>query len=198
VISGILLAAGAARRFGAAKLLQHLADGTPVGLRALRNLQAALEHVVVVTRAGDEDVKSLYSSAGAHIVVCYDADQGMGHSLAAGVAHQSQAQGWIVALADMPNIEPDTIRSIADKLSEGGVIVVPYFGSERGHPVGFGGTFKDELLALRGDSGARAILQAHAQAVRRLDVNDPGILQDVDTPQDLQRVIDSMARGESG
>jgi molybdenum cofactor cytidylyltransferase len=197
VISGILLAAGAARRFGSAKLLQHLSDGTPVGLRSLRNLQAALEHVVVVTRAGDELVRSLYSSANAHIVVCHDADQGMGHSLAAGVAYEAQARGWIVALADMPNIRPETIRSIADKLSEGGVIVVPYFGSERGHPVGFGETFKFELLALRGDSGARAILQAHPEAIRRLDFNDPGILQDVDTPQDLQRVIDSMRPGKS-
>jgi len=50
---------------------------------------------------------------------------------------------------------------------------------------------------LSGDSGARAILQAHPQAIRRLDVNDPGILQDVDTPQDLQRVIDSMRSGKS-
>ena len=191
MIGGILLAAGAARRFGAAKLLQRLADGTPIGLASLRNLQAALAHVVVVVRPGDDPVAALYSDAGAHTLVCPDADYGMGHSLAAGVAHHAQAQGWIVALADMPNILPETIRSVAHELSERGGIVVPYFGSERGHPVGFSVAFREELLALQGDSGARAILQAHPQAIHRLEVNDAAVVQDIDTPQDLQRVIGS-------
>jgi molybdenum cofactor cytidylyltransferase len=191
VIGGILLAAGAARRFGAAKLLQRLADGTPIGLASLRNLQAALEHVVVVLRPGDEALARLFSSVGVQTVVCPDADHGMGHSLAAGVAHHARTPGWIVALADMPNILPQTIRSVAYELSARGGIVVPYFRSERGHPVGFSEAFREELLALQGDSGARAILQAHPQAIHRLEVDDPGVLQDIDTPQDLQRVIGS-------
>ena len=191
MIGGILLAAGAARRFGAAKLLQRLADGTPIGLASLRNLQAALDHVVVVLRPGDEAVAGLYSGTGARTLVCPDADLGMGHSLAAGVAHHAQAQGWIIGLADMPGILPQTIRAVACELYERGGIVVPYFRSERGHPVGFGAAFREELLALQGDSGARAILQAHPQAIHRLAIDDRGVLQDIDTPQDLQRVIDS-------
>jgi molybdenum cofactor cytidylyltransferase len=115
----------------------------------------------------------------------------MGHSLAAGVAYHGQAQGWIVALADMPNILPQTIRSVTYELFERGGIVVPYFRSERGHPVGFSAAFREELLTLQGDSGARAILQAHPQAIHRLEVDDSGVLQDIDTPQDLQRVIGS-------
>ena len=198
MISGILLAAGAARRFGAAKLLQRLADGTPIGLASLQNLQTALEQVVVVVRPGDDAVARLYAEARAQTVVCADADQGMGHSLAAGVAHEAQATGWVVALADMPNILPRSIRAVVLELSERGGIVVPYFRSERGHPVGFDAAFLGELLALRGDGGARTILHAHPQAIYRLEVDDPGILQDIDTPQDLQRVLAGTSRHDQG
>jgi molybdenum cofactor cytidylyltransferase len=187
-ISGILLAAGAARRFGGGKLLHRLPDGTPIGLASLRILQAALPHVVVVLRPDDHAVASLFDGSGAQTVVCPDADRGMGYSLATGVAHEAHAQGWVVALADMPRLRSETIRSVAAALTQNGGIVVPYFQSERGHPVGFSQQFKDELLALHGDSGARAILQAHPDAVHRLDLDDPGIVQDIDTPADLQRL----------
>jgi len=187
VISGILLAAGAARRFGGGKLLQTLPDGTAIGLASLRNLQSALDRVVVVTRPGDQAAAKLYAAAGAQTIVCVDAELGMGHSLAAGVAHEAQAHGWVVALADMPNVKPQTVRAIAHALSAQGGIVVPYFHSERGHPVAFA-AFREELLALHGDSGAKAVLQANPDKVHRLQVDDPGIVQDVDTPEDLQRL----------
>ena len=121
-------------------------------------------------------------------MVCVDAELGMGHSLAAGVAHELQASGWVVALADMPNVRPQTVRAIAQALSLQRGIVVPYFHSERGHPVAFGEAFRDELLALHGDNGARAVLHAHPDKVHRLQVDDPGIVQDIDTPEDLQKL----------
>jgi molybdenum cofactor cytidylyltransferase len=188
VISGILLAAGAARRFGGGKLSQSLPDGIPVGIAALRNLQSALQHVLVVLRPGDDVLAALYASAEARIIVCDDAALGMGHSLAAAIAHESEATGWVVALADMPYVMPSTIRAVADLVSEGKGIVLPCLGAERGHPVGFHRVFRDELVALKGDSGARSVIQAHPNAVRRLPVNDPGILQDIDTLEDLRRL----------
>lgn len=188
MISGILLAAGAAHRFGGGKLLQPLPDGTAIGLASLRNLQSALDRVIVVTRPRDHAAAKLYAEAGAHTIVCVDAELGMGHSLAAGVAHEAQARGWVVALADMPNVKPQTVRAIGSALSTHGGIVVPYFNSERGHPVAFDEAFREELLALQGDSGAKAVLQAHPDKVHRLQVNDPGIVQDIDTPEDLQRL----------
>lgn len=188
MISGILLAAGAARRFGGGKLLHLLPDGTPIGLASLRNLEAALARVVVVIRPEDHAIARLYAEARAQTIVCTDADRGMGHSLAAGVAHEAQARGWVVALADMPNVMPSTIRAIATTLSEQGGIVVPYLGAERGHPVAFSQGFREELLGLHGDSGARSVLQAHPGEVHRLRVDDSGIIQDIDTPADLQRL----------
>jgi len=188
VISGILLAAGAARRFGGGKLLHRLADGTPIGLASLRNLQAALGRVVVIVRAEDDAVAALYAQAGVTPVTCQDADRGMGHSLAAGVAHEIAASGWVIALADMPKVSSETISQVAATLSQRGGIVLPCLGSQPGHPVGFSEPFRNELLALHGDSGARSIVQAHPDSVYRLQVDDPGVLQDVDTPADLQRL----------
>ena len=88
----------------------------------------------------------------------------------------------------MPRVRPDTIRAVAEKLATGAGIVVPSYRGERGHPVGFGSRFKQELLSLSGDAGARALLKLHADQLVRLDVDDPGVLQDVDTPSDLARL----------
>src|SRR5262249_55645237 len=104
MITGILLAAGAGTRFGGRKLLHPLPDGVPVGIAALRNLASAVASVVVVVRPGDHDLRTLLASEGASVVECKDAAQGMGHSLAAGVAESSTADGWVIALGDMPRI----------------------------------------------------------------------------------------------
>lgn len=119
------------------------------------------------------------------IAVCRDAARGMGHTLAAGVRASDGAAGWVVALADMPGILPSTIALVAQALGGGASIVAPRFRGDRGHPVGMASRFRDDLLALQGDAGARAIVAAHKDAVTLLDVDDPGVLKDIDTPADL-------------
>jgi molybdenum cofactor cytidylyltransferase len=187
-ISAILLAAGAGNRFGGRKLLQPLADGTPIGVSALRNLRKAIDRVVVVVRDGDEELAARFAQENATVVTCKLAVDGMGHSLAAGVQAESDADGWLVALGDMPHVRADTIRAVAEKLATAAGIVVPTYRGERGHPVAFGSRFKEELLSLSGDTGARVLLKLHADQVVRLDVDDPCVLQDIDTPSDLARL----------
>jgi molybdenum cofactor cytidylyltransferase len=189
MITGILLAAGAGTRFGGRKLLHLLPDGTPIGLAALRNLRSTLSPVVAVVRPGDDELRELLASGGAVVIECAAAEHGMGHSLAAGVAHTSGADGWVIALGDMPSIRPRTILGVAQQLEQGAEIVVPVFAGERGHPVGFGRRFRDELMAVTGDAGARTILRAHPQAVHRLEVDDPAVLQDLDTMEDVRRLL---------
>jgi molybdenum cofactor cytidylyltransferase len=109
----------------------------------------------------------------------------MGVSLAEGVRAASDAHGWVVALADMPYIRPDTVRVIARALAEGAAIAAPAYRGARGHPVGFARRFFDELSALRGDAGAREILHAHPDWVTLYEVDDPGVLRDIDEPSDL-------------
>jgi molybdenum cofactor cytidylyltransferase len=194
-IAGILLAAGAARRFGGAKLLHLLPDGRPIGVAAWEHLRCALDRTVVVVRPGDDAVARCYRDAGAQVVVSPDAERGMGHSLASGVAATPDAPGWIIALADMPNVRSQTIAAVAAAIGRGARIALPVYRSERGHPVGFSAVCRDELLALSGDSGARALLQRHAEEVAKVEVDDPGVLQDVDTREDAARILALQAPG---
>ena len=191
MISGILLAAGAGVRFGGHKLLQRLPDGTSIGVASLRNLHAALARSLAVVRVGDVELQRLLSDERVPVIECADAGLGMGHSLATAVAHESMATGWVIALGYMPRISPNTIARVARELERGARIVVPIFAGRRGHPVGFSSVFRDQLMALRGDAGARGILSAYATSIRELEVEDPGIVQDVDTPEDVQRLTES-------
>ena len=187
-IGGILLAGGAGARFGGRKLLHALPDGTPMGAAAWRNLRAALKDTVVVVREDDDELAALMAGAGARVVRCKDARLGMGHSLVCGVRVLERAAGWVVALADMPQVRPDTIAALVEGLRAGARIVVPVWNGQRGHPVGFAASCREELLALSGDSGARALLERHAAEVVRVPVDDPGIVQDVDTKEDAARL----------
>ncbi len=109
----------------------------------------------------------------------------MGASLAAGIAAAGGADGFVVALADMPWVAPATIRLVVEALRGGASIAAPRYQGKRGHPVGFGATHRAELVALAGDHGARAIVDAHTEVLRLVDVDDVGTLADVDVPGDL-------------
>lgn len=184
-VVGILLAGGAARRFGSNKLLHRLPDGTPMAAAALRNAKAALPRVVAVVRPGAAELAALLEREGAQVTVCERADEGMGATLAHGVAAAPDAAGWVVALADMPFIAPATIAAVARAVAGGAPLVAPAYDGARGHPVGFGRRFADALAALEGDAGAREIVKAHAADLVLLPAGDPGVLRDVDTPADL-------------
>ena len=188
-IIGILLAAGRGTRFGGAKLLARVGDGDlpgeSIGVVALRHLRLAVPEVVAVVHTDDHALASALGANGARIVRCDDADEGMGVSLACAVRAAPRAQGWVVALADMPWIAPATIVRVADAVAGGAVIAAPFHRGDRGHPVGFGTACYDPLVALTGDEGAKRVVAAHRDRIARIDVDDPGILRDVDTPADL-------------
>jgi molybdenum cofactor cytidylyltransferase len=184
-VVGILLAAGSGSRFGGGKLLHPLADGTPIGLAALRNLRQALARVVVVVRPGDATLAASFAREGVPVIECAEAAEGMGRSLAAAVRAEADAPGWVVALGDMPRVAGRTIDAVIAALDAGARIAAPVYRGKRGHPVGFAARCREELLALRGDAGARGVLQRYADEVVSVEVDDPGILQDVDTAEDL-------------
>ena len=191
-IRGILLAAGSSKRFGSNKLLQALPAGTPhagvpIALAAARNFIEALPEPIAVLRPRAQKLGQILRDAGCNTVVCKNAAEGMGTSLAAGVRAASEADGWVVALADMPFLRPETIRVIAKAISEGAAIAAPAYRGERGHPVGFARRFFEELSTLHGDSGARALLDRHPHWVTVYEVDDPGVLRDIDKPSDLPR-----------
>ena len=185
-ICGILLASGSGSRFGSDKLSHPLEPGgEAIAVHAARHLVAAVPRSMAVVRSGSSRLAQLLREQGLEIAECHDADKGMGHTLAAGVLAGNDADGWVVALADMPGIAPETIARVAQSLRDGALIVAPCYRGERGHPVGLAGCFRDQLLALEGDAGARAIVAAHREEITLIDVDDAGVTKDIDTPADL-------------
>jgi molybdenum cofactor cytidylyltransferase len=187
---GILLAAGFSRRFGASnKLLQALPDGNPIALASAKRLIEAIPTSIAVIRAEDKVLADLLQDAGLKVCFCSEEDTEMADSLSAAIkfssAFKESSNGFIIALADMPYIDPKTTAAIAFKLNEGASIIVPTYQGKRGHPVGFTGKFRNELENLNGDEGARSILKRYPEEITFLECNDSGILTDIDVRADL-------------
>lgn len=189
---GILLAAGEGQRFaqqapGADKLMTRLADGRYVAETSAANLHRSVDWVVAVVRPGRPALRACLEMSGCHVLETELASQGMGASLAA-AAHYlltrdpEQLPAVVVALADMPWIRRDTYEKVKAALHEAPV-VAPVRHGRRGHPVGFRATCLPELASLSGDQGARGLFDRHP--VQWFDVNDDGVLHDVDVPADL-------------
>lgn len=187
----IVLAAGRGSRFvgDGHKLVQHLADSSVLGL-SLRNAVASHLPVVVVTTAALADLACRYV-ASRDVVVLPAADTpgpeplGMGFSIAAGVSARAHASGWLVLPGDMPLVQPASLQAVARQLADHPVAYAQYRG-RRGHPVGFGAELYSELVVLSGDDGARRLLARYPASA--VEVDDPGILRDVDTEADLAQL----------
>lgn len=185
-IVAVLLAAGAGTRFGGGKLMHPMHDGVAVAVHAARNLRAAGLSVIAVVRPGDVPLAQMLEHEGCRVTFCADAVHGMGHTLAHGIAQSPAARGWVIALGDMPRVKPGTIRSVVEALAAGAKIAVPFYEGRRGLPVGFSDEMGPALRALRGDKGAREVLERHRDAIERIVSDDPGVLLDIDTKADLR------------
>lgn len=183
-IGCIVLAAGRSLRFGTDKRLALLPDGRTLLDRTLSGIPPDFTRRILVVHPGDEALIAPHQPAWT-VVFAANAHLGMGHSIAAGVALAKGWRGAVIALADMPFVNPDTFIAIGAAL-EPARIVVPYWQQQRGNPVGVGADYFAELAQLDGDQGARQLFRKHAAAVIRLDVDDAGILQDIDTRESLQ------------
>jgi molybdenum cofactor cytidylyltransferase len=183
MIAGILLCGGAGRRFGMDKLL---AGEEPIAARAARHLVAGAGNALAVIPPKRLQLRQVLEAEGCTVVESARTSEGMGASLAAAVEASDGARGWIVALGDMPLVDPKTIESVRRALERGAPMAAPYDrGGRRGHPVGFARALREELLALGGDVGARDLLARHATMVERCVTDDPGIFVDIDTRADL-------------
>ena len=182
---GILLAAGMSQRFGSNKLLQPVINNTPMLMVSAKKLAGVLPGSVVVINQGLSHFSEQLELLGLHVVMNEKAEQGMGSSIACGVHASEQAAGWLICLADMPYIKTKTLSDLVNRLEQGAEIVAPFFDQRRGHPVGFGSRFKEDLLALNEDVGARQIINGHRQQLELLQTEDEGVLQDIDFPEDI-------------
>lgn len=190
-IRGLLLCGGASKRFGSNKLVASIGGragaAAPIVEHAARHLLEGAGNVLAVIPPGAEILRAILEPLGCEVLESDLTAQGIGASLAAAVQASPGAQGWIVALGDMPFIRPGTIAAVRAKLAAGALIATPVDVTtrERGHPVAFAHALLAELIALRGDEGARSIVARHRQALVEVAVDDRGIFLDIDTPRDL-------------
>ncbi|CAK15648.1 nucleotidyltransferase family protein [Pseudomonas entomophila] len=184
-VVALVLAAGQGSRFGGDKRRALLADGRSLLQHSVERALAVFDEVRVVLRAG-ERAEDLGLPTGCRIVVSPEAGLGMGHSLAAGAASLDNcaAEAVSIVLGDMPWIQARTFRRLIEAASPT-AIVVPCHHQQNGHPVLFGRTYWPELTVLAGDQGARSVLQRHRQQMLVVEVDDAGVLRDVDTPAAL-------------
>jgi molybdenum cofactor cytidylyltransferase len=190
----IVLAAGRGSRFlgDEHKLAQSLGNSTVLGT-TLRHAIGSQLQVIVVTTAALADAACQHVAARDVIVLpevgLPDASahpaSGMGHSISVGVAARPQASGWLILPADMPLVLPATLQAVARQLPQSPVVFAQYKG-RRGHPVGFSAELYSELVMLDGDEGARRLVARYPAL--GVEVNDPGVLVDVDTQADLDSV----------
>lgn len=186
-VAALVLAAGYSRRFGSDKRSQCLDSGQTLLEASLALPCARMDEVWLVLRPGEPRPLGLPETL--RIVQSASTRLGLAHSIAAGadqIARASQADALAIFLADMPFMRSDTLDVLL-AACDAEHICVPSHGGQPGHPVVFGRSFWPELCQLTGDSGARTVLQRHAHAVRRIAVDDPGILLDIDRPADLAR-----------
>lgn len=183
----ILLAAGFSRRFGSIKLNARLADGSTVFRHTSDLLATVISEIIVVTRPAllEAGVLQHADLRQSQIVLCEDAELGMGHSLACGIrALPAHWDACLVCLADMPFLKAATLQQLQAAATPHR-IVIPEYNQQRGHPVCFGRDFFAELAQSHGDTGGRDVIKRHADKVEPVAVDDAGILQDIDTPEDL-------------
>ena len=181
----MLLAAGSASRFGSDKLQHPLPHGVAIAVQSARHLGAVVSRVVAVVRPGAQETARALAAEGCEVAVCEQAAAGMGASLACAVRAAGAADGYLVALGDMPFVRPSTIAAVRDALAAGAPLAAPYWRARRGHPVGFAGSLRAELEALAGDEGAKRVLAAHEARLVKVPVGDPGAIRDIDRPSDL-------------
>lgn len=193
-VSGVILAAGLGRRMGTVKqllplhgkpLLQHVIDAA----RASR-----LENLLLILGHAHDQVLPQLDTHGFEVVVNRDFAAGQSSSVRAGLEHRADADGIMYLLGDQPLLSADTINTLIDCfLSERPWAAVPVHRGQPGNPVIIGRPLMADLAALSGDIGARRLLQK-SQFVRRVEIDDPAILRDVDTMDDYLALL---AAGES-
>lgn len=188
----VVLAAGRGSRFNGSshKLEQPLGDASVLERTLGHAIETACPIVVVTTAALVPLASTLVARRDLVVLSDAEAQRGVGHSIARGVGERPGSPGWLVLPADMPLIRAASILAVADALGEHAIAHSQYRG-RRGHPVGFSAELFSELVALDGDEGARRIVArfpAHA-----VDVDDPGILVDIDTQDDLAAVRDAQS-----
>jgi len=196
VISAVILGAGRSTRFGDLKQLLKVGKTTLLETVVDRFLSSSVDQVVVVLGFRADEILANSKFRTARVVVNPDYEQGLGTSLRTGIdAIDPEASAAIIALGDQPLLAVNTIDSLIRKYSETlGPIVAPFYGRRRGNPVLFDRSLFAELRMTRGDEGAKGMIERMSDSVVKIHVDDPGVVFDIDTERDYDRLRKILGR----
>ena len=192
-VAAIILAAGKSTRMGEAKQLLRLGESTVLGQTIENVRRAAVNEIVLVLGASAEAIRRRLPASlleGLKVVVNPAYEQGMASSLRAGLsALDPQTDAALIVLADQPFVRPETLDQLGRKHRQTQAqIVIPSYEGRRGNPVLLDRSVFAEVMALEGDIGCRAIFGSHTERTVKLEVEDEGILLDIDNQGDYERL----------
>lgn len=184
-----MLAAGRSVRMGGANKLLAQLDGVAMITRVVRNLCASSVNPIIAVTGYDQE-QIVQALAGEAVSFAHNPHYatGLGSSLRRGLtALPRDMDAVLVCLGDMPQVNAKHIARLVAAFdpAKGHEICVPFFRGQRGNPVLWAMRFVPEMVQLGDDVGARTLLETHASAVRPVQMEDAGVLVDIDTPEDL-------------
>lgn len=188
-VTALVLAAGQSRRMGPVNKLLATVDGVPMVRATVERIAAAgVDRVVVITGHEAERVSAALQGLDVDLVHNPDYTEGLSTSLARGIsALDASVDAALVCLADMPRVRPRHVQRLLAAFDplEGRGICVPTYRGKRGNPVLWDRRYFQEMAAVRGDVGARHLIGEHQDAVCEVEMDDGGVLLDVDSPESL-------------
>ncbi|TYP51592.1 nucleotidyltransferase family protein [Thermosediminibacter litoriperuensis] len=181
-IYSIILAAGEGRRAGGNKLSKPI-GGRPMLEWVLKSaVKARFAGVILVAGKEKDFCEKLGNMYGVTVLYNPDFKSGMSSSLKKGVSGlPAGCDGFAVMLGDMPFVKTETLNLLIREFEKWPYIVAPVFDGKRGHPPIISVEFRAKIMELSGDIGARNVIQNHIERVRLVDVEDEGVVKDIDT-----------------
>jgi len=188
MVSAILLAAGESKRMGEPKQLMPLGQSTILEQAINNLLNSAVNEIIVVLGHRAEEMIKTIAAKPVKIAINPDYWQGMSTSIIAGLnLIDHQAQAVMLALGDQPSVSSQIINQLIEEFyhhDKG--IAIPTYQGKRGHPIIFAIKYKQKLLELTGDIGARQIIKDHPQDILEVAVDSESVISDIDTKNDYQ------------
>ena len=195
MVGAIILAAGSSRRFGDDKRKATLQNGNMLIENTINIAAKTLDSVLVVLRFGDrafaDELDSKINIPGISYFLAPDSAKGMAHSLSNAIQKAVGMDAAMIFLADMPYIKEETITKLINAYNANQdlqPIVIPTSSGTPGHPVIFDKAYFNEIQSLEGDRGARPVVDAHQDKLIQVEIDDSGILRDIDTLDDIEAI----------
>jgi molybdenum cofactor cytidylyltransferase len=191
MIAGLILAAGESSRMRSDKALLAYRGRTFLETIILNLRQAGIEKIAVVLGHHAEEIQHALDLAGVQVVVNRDYRQGQTSSLQAGLAvlQEFSPEAVILCLVDHPAVTADVMRELRERFEQARApVVIPTYKGRHGHPVVIGHQLFPELLALRPNEGANTVIRKYPAAAQFVEVDDRGILLDVDDAETYKRL----------